>query len=132
VSMSGNVPGHLPGGPEGGSALSLNSTTVDGVVVVEVHGILDATTREQFAAYLADAAAKHGPHMILDLAGVTFMDSRALGLIVHHWQQNTAARGRFALVGVEYSKSKVMWVTGLAGRLPMFDTVGDALAGLQT
>ncbi|MEU6724112.1 STAS domain-containing protein [Nonomuraea wenchangensis] len=116
--------------PENGegtaAALSLTSSTVDGISVIRVDGVLDATTREQFADYLSMA----GADVILDLAGVTFMDSRALGLIVHHWQTSLASGSRFALVGVEYSKSKVMWITGLAQRLPLYDTLDDALAAL--
>ncbi|MCK2218115.1 STAS domain-containing protein [Actinomadura sp. ATCC 31491] len=116
--------------PENGdgtaAALSLTSSTVDGITVIRVDGVLDATTREQFADYLSMA----GSDVILDLAGVTFMDSRALGLIVHHWQTSLSSGSRFALVGVEYSKSKVMWITGLAQRLPLYDTLDDALAAI--
>ncbi|NRQ34000.1 STAS domain-containing protein [Nonomuraea sp. NN258] len=116
--------------PENGegpvAALNLTSSTVAEITVVKVDGVLDATTREQFADYLSLAASD----LILDLGGVTFMDSRALGLIVHHWQTSLASGARFALVGVEYSKSKVMWITGLAQRLPLYDTLDDALAAI--
>ncbi|GGS50289.1 anti-sigma factor antagonist [Planobispora rosea] len=112
----------------GAAALALASGRVGGVNVVRVTGLLDATTRDQFADYLAAEAAEHGADMVLDLSGVTFMDSRALGLIVHQWQVSTAGGGRFALTGVEYSKTRVMWITGLAQRLPLYDTVDDALA----
>jgi len=101
-----------------------------GIAVVHIDGILDATTREQFADYLESSAEEHGPDLILDLAGVTFMDSRALGLIVHHWQRSTTAGGRFALVGVHYPSSKVMWVTGLAERMPIYETLEEAHAAL--
>ncbi|MEV0344139.1 STAS domain-containing protein [Nonomuraea sp. NPDC050680] len=117
----------MPENGEGAAtALSLTSSTVDEITVIKVDGVLDATTREQFADYLSLS----GSELILDLAGVTFMDSRALGLIVHHWQTSLASGARFALVGVEYSKSKVMWITGLAQRLPLYDTLDDALAAI--
>ncbi|MEU7002716.1 STAS domain-containing protein [Nonomuraea sp. NPDC046570] len=116
------------GGPV--AALSLVSSTAGGLAVVNVDGVLDATTREQFADHLAQVVAEHGHHLILDLSGVTFMDSRALGLIVHHWQTCVDSGGRFALIGVRYSTSKVMWITGLAQRLPLFDSLDEALAAL--
>jgi anti-sigma B factor antagonist len=112
--------------------LALHSTMADGVVVIHIDGILDATTREQFSDYLDAAAEDHGPDLILDLGGVTFMDSRALGLIVHHWQRSTTSGGRFALIQVKYPNSKVMWVTGLSQRLPIFDTLDDALAAFPS
>jgi stage II sporulation protein AA (anti-sigma F factor antagonist) len=112
--------------------LSLRTTTASGagIAVVHVDGILDATTREQFADYLDATTEEHGSDLILDLGGVTFMDSRALGLIVHHWQLSTEAGGRFALVGVHYPSSKVMWVTGLAQRLPIYETLDEAATAL--
>ncbi|WP_307845352.1 STAS domain-containing protein [Planomonospora sp. ID67723] len=113
---------------DGSAALTLESAAVGGVNVIRVTGLLDATTRDQFADYLAAEAAEHGADMVLDLSGVTFMDSRALGLIVHQWQVSTAEGGRFALIGVEYAKTRVMWITGLAQRLPLYDTIDDALA----
>lgn len=114
-----------------GAALTLESKVTDGVPVVRVSGVLDATTRTQFIDGLAEITDEHGPDLVLDLSGVTFMDSRALGLIVHHWQRTMAAEGHFALVGVQYSNSRVMWVTGLAQRLPLYDTLEQALAAFR-
>ncbi|MDH2428468.1 STAS domain-containing protein [Sphaerisporangium sp. TRM90804] len=111
--------------------LTLTSRVEEGVPVVWVSGILDATTRQQFTDRLAEIADEHGADLVLDLAGVTFMDSRALGLIVHHWQRTMASDGHFALVGVKYSNSRVMWVTGLAQRLPLYDTLEEALASFK-
>ncbi|WP_157245125.1 STAS domain-containing protein [Nonomuraea typhae] len=106
--------------------LTLASSSEDGFTVIKVDGVLDATTREQFADYLAAA----GPDVVLDLAGVTFMDSRALGLIVHQWQTSVTQGSRFALIGVQYTTSKVMWITGLATRLPLYDTLDEAKRAL--
>lgn len=114
-----------------GADLTLESKVTDGVPVVRVNGVLDATTRTQFIDGLAVITDEHGPDLVLDLSGVTFMDSRALGLIVHHWQRTMAADGHFALVGVQYSNSRVMWVTGLAQRLPLYDTLEQALAAFR-
>ncbi|GAA1012287.1 anti-sigma factor antagonist [Acrocarpospora pleiomorpha] len=108
--------------------LTMRSTAAEGIVVIHIDGILDATTRDQFSEYLDTEAEEHGPGMVLDLGGVSFLDSRALGLIVHHWQRSTGAGGHFALIAVHYPTSKVMWVTGLSQRLPMFETLDEALA----
>ncbi|MEU0516429.1 STAS domain-containing protein [Streptosporangium sp. NPDC006007] len=113
---------------ERAAALTLTSALIGGINVIRVTGVLDATTRDQFADHLAAEVDEHGLDMALDLGGVTFMDSRALGLIVHHWQLSTNGGGRFALIGVEYAKTRVMWITGLAQRLPLYDTIDDALA----
>ncbi|MEV0388183.1 STAS domain-containing protein [Nonomuraea sp. NPDC050643] len=106
------------------AALRLTTSLVDGIAVITVEGFLDATRREQFAEYLSQA----GPSMILDLSGVTFMDSRALGLLIHHWKASQAAGGRFALIGVDYTRARILWITGLAKVLPLYDSLDEALA----
>ncbi|MFD9945501.1 anti-sigma factor antagonist [Nonomuraea sp. NPDC059023] len=106
--------------------LTLTSSPQDGLTVIRVDGVLDATTRDQFADYLSAA----GSDLVLDLSGVTFMDSRALGLVVHQWQTSLEAGSRFALIGVRYSTAKVMWITGLASRLPLYDTLEEAKSAL--
>ncbi|MEV0585019.1 anti-sigma factor antagonist [Nonomuraea sp. NPDC050310] len=106
------------------NTLELTSTAAGGFTVVRVEGVLDATTRDQFADGLAAAPGD----LLLELSGVTFMDSRALGLIVHRWQANLTDGAKFGLVGVRYSTAKVMWITGLAERLPMYGTLEEALA----
>jgi anti-sigma B factor antagonist len=116
---------------EASTPLSLTTTPRGDVAVVHVDGVLDATTRDQFADHLAEVTAEHGPDLVLDLSGVSFMDSRALGLIVHHWQSSTSSGANFAIIGVEYAKTKVMWVTGLAQRLPLYETLDEALAAFR-
>ncbi|WP_345577051.1 STAS domain-containing protein [Nonomuraea rosea] len=110
----------------GSATLHLATSFVGEIAVVTVEGFLDATRREQFAEYLSQA----GPSMILDLSGVTFMDSRALGLIIHHWQDSQTTGGAFALIGVDYSRTKIMWITGLAKVLPLYDSLEEALGAL--
>ncbi|QYC41470.1 Anti-sigma-B factor antagonist [Nonomuraea coxensis DSM 45129] len=107
-------------------SLTLTSRVIDDIAVIAVDGLLDATTREEFAEFLSQA----GPALVLDLAGVTFMDSRALGLIVHRWQTSLSSGGRFALIGVDYARARVIWITGLADRLPLYDSLEEALAAL--
>ena len=38
-----------------------------------------------------------------------------------------AAGGLFFLAGARYRYTKALWITGLADRLPMYDTVDEAL-----
>ena len=38
--------------------------------------------------------------------------------------------GAFLLAGARYRYTKALWITGLADRLPMYDTVDEALAAL--
>ena len=96
-------------------------------VVVSVQGELDVTTSHRFDDCLSEAAAS-SDRVILDMSAVDFMDTTALAVIVGHWRRQVAAGGAFLLAGARYRYTKALWITGLADRLPMYDTVGEALA----
>ena len=99
-------------------------------VVVGVHGELDVVSSQRFDDCLSEAAAG-SDRVILDLSGVDFMDTTALAVIVGHWRRQVAADGMFLLAGARYRYTKALWITGLADRLPMYDTVDEALAAAR-
>ena len=98
-------------------------------VVVSVHGELDITSSQRFDDRLSEAAAV-SDQVILDMSAVDFMDTTALAVIVAHWRRQTQEGGAFLLAGARYRYTKALWITGLADRIPMHDTVGGALAAL--
>jgi anti-anti-sigma factor len=98
-------------------------------VVVSVQGELDITSSQRFDDRLAEAAAA-SDQVILDMSAVDFMDTTALAVIVTHWRRQAEEGGVFLLAGARYRYTKALWITGLADRLPMYDTVDDALAAL--
>jgi anti-sigma B factor antagonist len=99
-------------------------------VVVGVHGELDIVSSQRFDDYLSEAEAR-SDRVILDMSGVDFMDTTALAVIVGHWRRQVAADGLFLLAGARYRYVKALWITGLADRLPMYDTVDEALAAAR-
>ena len=99
-------------------------------VVVSVQGELDITSSQRFDDCLSEAAAESG-QVILDMSKVDFMDTTALAVIVSHWRRHTDEGGRFLLAGARYRYTKALWITGLADRLPMYDTVGEAITALS-
>lgn len=106
--------------------LRLSSEQRDGYVIVAVGGELDVVTSRRFDEFLTQVRADHD-HVILDLSAVDFMDTGSLAVIVGHWKQLTAAGGTLALAGARYRYTKTLWITGLADRLPLYDTVDAAL-----
>jgi anti-anti-sigma factor len=107
-------------------ALLLESRLQDASLVVTVQGDLDIVTSEQLDEHLAQARRRH-PHIVLDLSGVEFMDTSSLAVIVSHWKALSGNGGTLALTGARYRQTKTLWITGLAGRLPMYDSVEDAV-----
>ena len=110
--------------------LGLSSHRHGAVTVVAVRGELDAVTSREFDEYLA-TARRDSDRIILDLAAVDFMDTSSLAVIVGHWKKLTARNGILALAGARYRYTKTLWITGLADRLPRYDTLDEAIAALS-
>ena len=100
-------------------------------VVASIRGELDIVSSQRFDDWLSEAAAT-SDRVILDMSGVDFMDTTALAVIVGHWRRQVAVGGLFFLAGARYRYVKALWITGLADRLPMYDTVDEALAAART
>jgi anti-sigma B factor antagonist len=107
--------------------LRLSLKSQGGVAIVAVGGELDVVTSRQFDEYLTQARGDHD-RVILDLSAVDFMDTGSLAVIVGHWKRLTAVGGTLVLAGARYRYTKTLWITGLADRLPLYDSVEEALA----
>jgi anti-sigma B factor antagonist len=107
--------------------IRVSSQQRDGFAVVVVSGELDIVTSRRFDEFLAEVR-RDGDHIIIDLSAVDFMDTGSLAVIVGHWKQVTAAGGTLALAGARYRYTKTLWITGLADRLPLYESVDAAVA----
>jgi len=96
-------------------------------LVITIDGDLDIVTSPQLDEFLTQAEDRHS-RIILDLAAVDFLDTSALAVIVGHWKKLDAEGGMLALAGARYQYTKTLWITGLADRLTLYDTVEAGLA----
>jgi anti-anti-sigma factor len=107
--------------------LRLSSEHRGNSLVVAVRGELDIITSRQLDDQLTRARREHR-QIVLDLTAVDFMDTSSLAVIVGHWKRLQAAGGMLVLAGARYRHTKTLWITGLADRLPLYDTVDEAVA----
>ncbi|MGH3381946.1 MAG: STAS domain-containing protein [Actinoallomurus sp.] len=111
------------------AVLELSSTRHGDRTVVVVKGELDIVSRDRFIVHLDGVIREHGHKIILDLSGLSFIDTSALSTVVSYWKRLSSEEGGLlALAGAEYTNARVLWITGLAKRLPMYDDVDAALA----
>lgn len=106
-------------------ALRLASEPRGGSLIVTVGGELDIVTSPRFDEFLTQAERGHR-HIILDLGGVEFMDTSSLAVIVSHWKKLVSQGGALVLAAARYRYTKTLWITGLAHRLPLYDSVEEA------
>jgi anti-sigma B factor antagonist len=98
-------------------------------MIITINGDLDIVTSPQLDECLTESEAEHS-RIILDFTEVTFLDTSALAVIVGHWKRAEANGGTLALAGARYRYTKTLWITGLADRLTLYDTVDEGIAAL--
>ncbi len=111
--------------------LSLSSEQRGPYTVVKVAGNLDLVTRDQFDQFMTQVR-RANKQVIVDMSAVTFMDTGCLAVIVGHWKKLLSGSGNLILAGPKHRPAKALWITGLAYRLPLYDSVDEAIAGAIT
>jgi len=104
----------------------LSSQSRGECIVITIRGDLDIVTSPQLDECLNEAESTH-TRIILDLADVDFLDTSALAVIVGHWKRAEAAGGTLALAGARYRYTKTLWITGLADKLTLYETVDEGV-----
>ncbi|WP_189242354.1 STAS domain-containing protein [Planobispora rosea] len=109
------------------TALQFASTDAGKAGVLTVKGTLDYTTYQLAMEFFDQAFARFGPDLVVNLLETDFLDSRATGLLVSCWKRAEEEGGRLSLVAVEQGTTRVLWITGVVSRIPVFPTVEAAL-----
>jgi anti-anti-sigma factor len=108
-----------------------NHRTADsaaGIEIVSMPAELDLTTSEGVAAQGCAAIARLARLLLLDLTGLSFCDARGLSAFVRIANQADAAGCGFGLIAPRPPVAKLLRISGLDSRMPVFATVDDALA----
>jgi anti-sigma B factor antagonist len=99
-----------------------------GIEIVPMPAELDLTTSEDVAARGCAAVARLARLVLLDLAGVSFCDARGLSAFVKIANQAGAAGCCFGLIAPQPQVAKILRISGLDSRMPVFASTDDALA----
>ena len=89
-------------------------------------GDIDIHTAPQVRDCLASLQADGTTSIVVDLAGVSFLDSSALGALVAAHRDLTSAGGRLKLAAPRPHVLKVFRITRLTDVMPIFDSVDAA------
>jgi anti-sigma B factor antagonist len=99
--------------PEIPGSLQLSVSEEGGRAVVVAQGELDLYTSPRLREVLTGRIDAGDRHLVIDLAGVTFVDSTALGVLVSALKRVTAEDGVLELRAPTPSARKVLEITGL-------------------
>jgi anti-sigma B factor antagonist len=100
----------------------------DGIQILPVRGELDLATADRLAARGCAAVAREVWLLLLDLSGLWFCDARGASALVRIANHADSLGCRFGLIAPQPLVAKLLRITRLDQRMPVFTTVDDALA----
>lgn len=110
--------------------LLLSARPGRGCTVLEVRGELDMATSPQLRESLERLVDAGDRQVVVDLAGVGFMDSSALGALVLMFKAFRDVDGRLCLAAVQPTVQSVLTVTSVNKVIDVYGTVSEAEAGV--
>jgi anti-sigma B factor antagonist len=99
--------------------------STDALAIYQLKGKLSLETVNEFIQKLRPEPAQH---LILDMSGVTFLDSAGVGALVSLFVNRRNHSKTFALTALAPQSTAVVTVAGLQNLLPIYKTVEEALA----
>lgn len=93
-------------------------------LVTRLNGKLSLETVHNFIQTLRSEPAAH---LVLDMSGVSFLDSAGVGALVSLFVHRRSSGKSFAIAGLTRQGTAVLQVAGLTKLLPNFPTVEVAL-----
>ena len=94
-------------------------------------GILTYETYLLAERALEEGEQQHTGPLLIDLEEVSFFDSQGLRLLITAWQRAVASGRKLAIVAPRPPANRVLQVTRVDERLPVYASLADALRSLQ-
>jgi anti-sigma B factor antagonist len=111
--------------------VALSVGDLDGYPVVALCGELDLFDTSDVASRLIATVAACGPSVIVDLAGLTFIESRGLGVLVRVLRWTRESGGDLSLAAPKQQVRRVLEITGLIDVFTVYPSVKQAVSGAK-
>ncbi|WP_328835468.1 STAS domain-containing protein [Streptomyces europaeiscabiei] len=108
--------------------LSVEHHMIDDVRVVTVQGEIDHDVKDILSeALLPEEGEVPPPRIVVDLSGVTFMDSSGINVLVAAQRRVGGVQGRLRIAAAQESVLRVLQLVGVDTFIPCHPTTEQAL-----
>lgn len=111
--------------------LIMSVTQEDGVTILSVNGPVDSVTFEAFRQKVQALCAGEGAKVLVDCSGLTYLNSRSIGLLVTCHKRVLFGRGQFALCALNNRLVRTLELLELGQSLVTYPTRDEALAAMR-
>jgi anti-sigma B factor antagonist len=112
------------------SPVHVNTRTIDGASVIQLEGTIDGSSAPAAQAAIVPLL-EPGCRLVLDLAGVDFMSSAGLRLMLLIFRQVSGAGGKVAMIGLSEEIRDTMSLTGFLDFFTTADSEDAALLAVH-
>jgi anti-sigma B factor antagonist len=116
---------------DGSADLTLSTRTEGSATVVAAEGEVDLSTIPQLSEQLESLINDGQVDLIIDMAGVNFIDSTGLGVLVGARKKALAKDGSVQLARLQPKVLKIFRITQLTEIFPVYESVADALESVS-
>ena len=103
------------------------SVTEDGIVLLEVEGVVDAHTAPKLKETLSDWVAQGHSRLVLDVSRVEHMSSAGLRVLLYAHREARQLDGEVRLFGANAQVRRVIELAGFEKLLSIRDTRQEAM-----
>jgi anti-anti-sigma factor len=107
--------------------LSVDTVRAGATVLLGLEGEIDLRTVPLLRTHLAEALSSGRGAVVVDLRGVSFIDSTGLATLLNALRRLTRARRRLLLVAGEGPVTRMLRLTGLEGTFALCASPAEAL-----
>lgn len=111
--------------------MTIEANDVGGIRVVQFEGQVRISTQNDFKDYLDVLADEYGKKVaLLNMAGVTYMNSAGIGIIVDSFKKFREQGGRLTMCNLSQDIARLFEVTKLNRFIEIFETEEAAMEKL--
>jgi anti-anti-sigma factor len=108
--------------------LHITARRIGHAIILDLQGELTYADRATFKAAVERAKQTGCRHLIMNMEGVRFLDSSALGILALSSQSFRSIHGMVCLLNPRSYVREIISLTNLHRMLPVYDSEQDALA----
>ncbi|MCX4238443.1 STAS domain-containing protein [Streptomyces sp. NPDC020707] len=107
--------------------LSVEHSAIGGIRVVTVRGEIDHTVKDMLGKALLPPDGTTRPRTVVDLSGVTFMDSSGISVFIGAYQAVSATEGWLRIAGAQESVLRILQIVGMDTLISCHPTIEQAV-----
>jgi anti-sigma B factor antagonist len=112
--------------------MQITERTEEDVPVVSITGDIDLETSPQLREFLKPKSSKKTPLLLLDFAGVNYIDSSGLATLIEYFQAVQGFKGKLALACLSPRVKNVFEIVRLEQIFSLHPDIPSALAALKS